>query len=97
MAIKLTPKEMELVKEGKLDIAGIDEYRKVNPVRTIDVNELEKIKEDIRQASALYKDSIQKNKDLYNMLIENRKLKEQMRNKLAELRLKKKQILGLVE
>lgn len=95
MGILLTEEEKRLVQEGKLNPSNILEHRNIHPVRSIDHNELDKIKQEIRDANIMYKDSIQKNKDLYNELQENRKQKEELRNKIAELRLKKKQILGL--
>jgi len=97
MGIQLTEEEKILVQEGKLDPANIMEHRQIHPVKTIDVNELDKIKEEIRQANVLYKESIQKNKDLYEELAENRKKKEEFRNKIAELRTQKKKILGLIQ
>ena len=97
MGIQLTEQEMQLVKEGKLNPAEILEHRKLHPVRSIDVNELDRIKQEIRDANVLYKQAIDKNKQLYDELAENRKRKEEMRNKIAELREKKKKLLGLVE
>jgi Zn-dependent oligopeptidase len=97
MGVTLTAEEQELVKQGKLDPNNIMEYRKLHPVRTINVNELDQIKLEIKQAMQEYKDSIQRNKDLYNELAANRKKKEECRNKLTELRNKKKKVLGLVE
>ena len=95
MGIVLTDEEKKLVQEGKLDITKIEEHRKEHPVHNVDKGELEKIKDEIRETNILYKDSIQKNKDLYAELQENRKKKEEYRNKIAELRLKKKKLLGL--
>lgn len=95
MAIQLTPEEQQLFKEGKLDINNLIEHRKVHPVRTINVNEVDTIKNEIRQVNLEYKEAIQKNKDLYDALVENRKRKEELRNKLADLRKKKKELLGL--
>ena len=43
----------------------------------------------------MYQQSILKNKELYNELLENRKLKEEFRNKIADLRKKKKELLGI--
>ena len=97
MGVQLTVEEMRLVKEGKLDPNKILEHRKIHPVRTIDVNEVDAIKQEIRETNLLYRQSIDKNKELYEELAENRKKKEEYRNKLAELRLKKKQLLGLAE
>jgi len=97
MAITLTEEEKKLIQEGKLQFADIVEHRKIHPVRSINVNEVDEIKNEIRDVNEKYKASIQKNKDLYQMLEDNRKEKEQWRNKLAELRLKKKQLLGLIE
>lgn len=96
MGIQLTPQEMQLVKEGKLDIRKIEEHRKNNPVRAVDLNELDKIKEEIRIANQEYRDSINKNKELYNELVKNRAEKERCRNKITELRKKKKKIMGLI-
>jgi len=95
MGILLTEQEKILLKEGKLDPLNIVEHRKINPIRSIDLNAVEAIKEEIRQVNELYRESIDKNKKLYDELIENRKLKEQHRNKITELRIKKKQLLGL--
>lgn len=95
MGFELTADERKLIAEGKLDPHKITEHRKIHPVRTININEVDKIKAEIRQCMQDYKDSIQKNKDLYNELIDNRKKKEQCRNKLTELREKKKELLGL--
>lgn len=97
MAFKLTKEEMQLVKEGKLDPNNIEEHRKIHPVRVIDGDEVDKVKEEIRQTNLLYRESIQKNKDLYDELVANRKKKEEFRNKIAELRIKKKKLLGLIE
>tara|TARA_Y100000031_G_scaffold110138_1_gene121232 strand:+ start:14973 stop:15266 length:294 start_codon:yes stop_codon:yes gene_type:complete len=97
MAIQLTEQEKGLFKEGKLDPANIEEHRKLHPVRSIDLNEVDKVKEELREVNELYKESIQKNKDLYQELVENRKRKEEYRNKITELRLKKKKLLGLIE
>ena len=87
MGIILTEKEKQLFKEGKLNPADIEEYRKDNPVPVVNLNELDQVKQDIKDTNILYKDSIQKNKDLYEQLVENRKVKEEFRNKIAELRL----------
>ena len=97
MAITLTNEEMELVKQGKLNPVEIEEYRKEHPVveHSVDLNEVEQVKQEIREANVLYKDSIQKNKDLYEELAANRKKKEEYRNKIAELRIKKKKLLGI--
>jgi len=97
MAITLTKEEMELVRAGTLDPNNIMEHREHFPIRSIDVNEVEQIKQEIRQANIEYKEAIDKNKELYDMLTENRKRKEDCRNKIAELRTKKKQLLGLIE
>ena len=97
MVFKLTEEEKQLVQEGKLDPNKIEEHRKIHPVRSVDLNEVEKVKQEIRQTNILYKESIQKNKDLYQELIQNRKRKEELRNKIAELRIQKKKLLGLVE
>lgn len=97
MAIQLTEQEKELFKEGKLDPASIEEHRKLHPVRSIDLNEVDKVKEELREVNELYKESIQKNKELYQELVENRKRKEEYRKKIAELRIKKKKLLGLIE
>ena len=97
MAITLTEEEKQLVKEGKLNPSNILEHRKINPIKTINVNDLEDSKKQIREANVHYKNSIQKNKDLYIELDENRKVKENWRNVIAELRIKKKKLLGLVD
>ena len=95
--IQLTEQEKQLFKEGKLDPSNIEEYRKTHPVKSVDLNEAEKVKQELREVNEQYKESIQKNKDLYQELADNRKRKEELRNKIAELRLKKKKILGIVE
>jgi len=95
MGIMLTPEEMQLVKEGKLDVNKIEEHRKIYPIKSVDLNEVDAIKSELREVNELYKGSIQKNKDLYTELVENRKKKEEYRNKIAELRVKKKKALGL--
>ncbi len=95
MGIVLTEEEKKLVQEGKLNPAEILEHRKLHPVRTIDVNEVDAVKQEIRDTNVLYRQSIDKNKELYDELAENRKRKEELRNKIAELRIKKKQLLGL--
>jgi len=95
MGIVLTEEEKQLVKDGKLNPVEIMEHRKLHPVRSIDVNEVDKIKQEIRDANVLYKQSIDLNKQLYVQLQENRKKKEECRNRIAELRQKKKQLLGL--
>jgi len=95
MGIVLTEEEKKLVQEGKLNPAEILEHRKINPVRTINVNDVDAVKQEIRDTNILYRQSIDKNKELYDELAENRKRKEEFRNKIAELRIKKKQLLGL--
>ena len=97
MGIILTEEEKKLVQEGKLNPADILEHRQIHPVRSIDQNGVEQVKQEIKETNILYKQSIQKNKDLYEELAENRKRKEEFRNKIAELRIKKKKLLGLVE
>jgi hypothetical protein len=97
VGITLTEEEKNLVQEGKLNPSDILEHRKLHPVKTVDVNELDAVKQEIKDTNILYKDSIQKNKDLYDELQQNRKRKEELRNKIAELRLKKKKLLGIVE
>lgn len=97
MGIQLTEEEMTLVKEGKLNPSEIEEHRKLHPVRSIDLNQVEDVKQQIREVNLEYQASIQKNKDLYDDLQANRKKKEELRNKLAELRLEKKKLLGLVQ
>jgi hypothetical protein len=97
MGITLTEEEKQLVKEGKLDPNRIEEHRKLHPVRSIDANEVEKVKQEIREANVLYKQAIERNKQLYVELQENRKKKEDCRNRIMELRAKKKTLLGLEE
>jgi septal ring factor EnvC (AmiA/AmiB activator) len=94
--IKLTDEEKQLVKEGKLNPADIMKHREDNPVveKKVDKSELDEIKQQITETNMLYKDAIQKNKDLYKELEESRKRKEECRNKLAELRQKKKELMG---
>ena len=97
LGIILTKEEMELVREGKLNPANIEEYRKEHPVveKKVDLSELDQVKQEIRETNVLYKAAIQKNKDLYKELVANRKRKEEFRNKITELREKKKKLLGL--
>ncbi|MFH1409203.1 MAG: hypothetical protein ABIH34_04815 [Nanoarchaeota archaeon] len=95
MAIHITEEEMKLVREGKLDPATIMQNRKENPVKEVPQGELEKVKQEIREANIFYQQSIQKNKDLYDELAANRKKKEEWRNKIAELRKRKKELLGI--
>ena len=95
MGVQLTAEEMQLVKEGKLDPNKIVEYRDENPIKVPDASEIDKVKQDIRDTNLLYREAIQKNKDLYDELAESRKKKEEYRNKIAELRIKKKELLGL--
>ena len=95
MGIVLTEEEKRLAKEGKLDVMNILKHRAENPQPIVDHNEVEQVKSEIREANVLYKEAIQRNKDLYEELQENRKLKEQYRNQIAELRLKKKKLLGI--
>lgn len=83
---------MQQVREGKLDINKIEEYRKENPLPD-NTSGLERIKQEIREVTREYKESIQKNKDLYTELEENRKRKAELREKLGELRKKKKELL----
>ncbi|MBT3406534.1 hypothetical protein HN419_05205 [Candidatus Woesearchaeota archaeon] len=97
MGIVLTEEEKQLVKERKLDPGKIEEHRKLHPVRSIDQNAVDEVKTELREANEKYKEAIQRNKDLYAQIEESRKEKELCRNKIAELRLKKKQLLGLVE
>lgn len=99
MGIVLTDEEKKLVAEGNLDPSRIEEHRDENPVAapaeaSVDMNELEKVKQDIRETNVLYRQAIDKNKELYDELSENRKKKEEFRNKIAELRKKKKELLG---
>lgn len=96
MGISLTEQEKLLVSEGKLDPSKILEHRKLFPVKSVNVNEVDAVKEEIRQANVLYKEAISKNKELYDALVENRKKKEECRNRISELRVKKKRLLGLV-
>lgn len=94
MPIVLTEGEKQLIAEGKLDPAKIEEHRRLNPVKSVDLNEVDRIKQEIRDTNALYQQSIQKNKELYDLLKENRKAKADHRNKLMELRKRKKDALG---
>lgn len=91
----LTEHEKNLVSLGKLDVNKIDEFRKIHPVRVIDHNAVDDIKNQIRDTNVLYRESIDKNKELYDELVKNRKEKEVLRDKIAELRIKKKELLGL--
>ncbi|MFQ5474253.1 MAG: hypothetical protein ACE5DM_00285 [Candidatus Nanoarchaeia archaeon] len=95
IGIKLTEEEKQLVKEGKLDPSKITEHREANPVHTVDKDELEKVKQEIRETNMLYKQSIEKNKELYEELTANRKRKKEFRNKITELRTQKKRLLGI--
>ena len=97
MAIKLTPQEMQLVKEGKLSPSNIEEHRKINPIQSVNLNEVDAVKQELRDANQEYKEAIQRNKDLYEEIEQSRKKKEECRNKIAELRIKKKKLLGLID
>jgi hypothetical protein len=57
-------------------------------------DELSKTKQDIRDQNVLYLNAIKKNKDLYKAIEDSRKEKEMLRNKIAELRIKKKKLMG---
>ena len=97
MGIILTDEEKKLIQEGKLNPADIMKHREDNPVQEavpVDQDELEKIKQEIRDANVEYQQAIKKNKDLYAELEASRKAKEVCRNKIAELRKKKKEMLG---
>lgn len=94
MGIQLTPQEIELIRQGKLDIAKIEEYRMANPPQVIDTASVDTIKQDIRDALKAYQDTIQRNKDLYKELEKSRKDKEIARKNLEALRKQKKQMLG---
>ena len=85
---------MDRVREGKLDPSKVEEYRKENPLPETESQGLERIKQEIRETNIEYKESIQRNKDLYEELETNRKRKAELRDRLAELRKKKKEILG---
>jgi len=63
----------------------------------LNLNEVEAVKQELRDANVEYKESIQRNKDLYAELEQSRKKKEECRNKITELRIKKKKLLGLIE
>jgi len=95
MAILLTESEKSLISEGKLDPSSILEHRKIHPVQPVNLNEVDSVKEEIRQTNILYRQAIDRNKELYDLLVDNRKRKEEYRNKIAELRVKKKKLLGL--
>lgn len=90
----LTEEEKKLIDEGKISYTEL--IRKKNEEKpNVNLNELEEVKKQIREANLKYKEAIQKNKDLYAELEQSRKDKEVCRNEIAELRLKKKQILGI--
>jgi len=95
MGISLTEQERQMIKEGKLEPSKIEEYRKEHPIEKPDKSEIERVKQDIRETNVLYKEAIQRNKDLYEELKENRKKKEELRNKIAGLRIRKKKLLGI--
>ena len=97
MGIKLTSQEMQLVKEGKLSPANIEEHRKLHPIKSVNLNEIDAVKQELKDANIEYKEAIQRNKDLYAEIEQSRKKKEECRNKIAELRFKKKKLLGLIE
>lgn len=94
MGIVLTDDEKRLLMEKKITLQEIEQRRNIMPVKPVNLNELDQVKQEIRETNLKYKDSIQRNKDLYQELVDNRKAKEELRNKIAELRLKKKKILG---
>ena len=93
--VRLSEEEKQLLKDGKIDVNNIEQYRKEHPLKEPEPSELEKVKKEIRETNILYKEAIQKNKDLYNELVENRNKKEELRDKIAELRKKKKELLGV--
>ncbi len=95
--IVLTDEEKQLIAEGKLNPSNILEHRKIFPVRSVDHNELDQIKQKLRDTNVLYRESIDRNKELYDLLVDNRKKKEELRNKIQELRIEKKKLLGLVQ
>ncbi len=104
LGIILTDEEKKLVSEGKLNPAKIMEFRKENsgpeeegaeePKPEASKDDLASVKQQIRETNILYKMAIQKNKDLYEELQANRKKKEELRNRIIELREKKKKLLG---
>ena len=97
MGVQVTKEEMELIRQGKLDPNKIAEERAKEPAvpeHSVNLNELDEVKQELRETNILYKNAIQKNKDLYEEIAESRKNKETLRNKIAELRIKKKKILG---
>jgi vacuolar-type H+-ATPase subunit I/STV1 len=95
VAIVTTQEERQLIAEGKLDPTKIEEYRLEHPVKEPEPSEIDAVKKEIKETNILYRESIQKNKDLYQELVDNRKYKEDLRNKIAELRIKKKKLLGI--
>ena len=97
MGIQLTEEEKQLVQEGKLDPSNIEEHRKTHPVKSVNINDVDEIKQKIRDTNQEYRESIDKNKELYDELVENRKKKAELRDKLAQLRLEKKKLLGLIQ
>lgn len=99
MALILTDEEKLAIKNGETTIPEIIAKRgadveKAPVAEEAPRSELDKVKQEIREANIQYKDSIQRNKDLYDELKANRKHKEELRNKIAELRKKKKELMG---
>lgn len=100
MKVELTEEERKQLVEGK-PMAEIladrpDDFVDPGEVKAEAMSELDQIKADLKQANVDYKAAIQKNKDLYDQLAESRKEKEACRNKISELRQKKKELMGKV-
>jgi hypothetical protein len=99
MAIVLSEEEKLAVRNGEKTISQIiaergKEVYQAPKEEEVALTELDKVKQEIRETNIAYKESIQRNKDLYDELKENRKRKEELRNRIAELRVRKKKLLG---
>jgi flagellar biosynthesis/type III secretory pathway chaperone len=98
--IKLTEEESRLFKEGKLRIEDIEQYR-LEHAPSVDAetsstvhDELSDVKKELKELAIEYRSAIQRNKDLYEEIIKSRQTKAELRNKIADTRKRKKELLG---
>ena len=91
----LTDEEKKLIDDGKISYTELIRQRAKENSHSIDHNELDIVKQKIKDANIRYREAIQRNKDLYSELKESRKAKEVCRNEIAALRIEKKKILGI--
>jgi len=97
--LRVTREETELLKSGVLKADDIEAYRKDHPVQEVPIEctaELLKVKQELRDLSVLYKEAIQKNKDLYKEIVVNRNLKAELRQKIGDVRKAKKELSGRI-